>query len=200
MAWEGPEPFDSSSVIMTMRTQKTQPKRRRKRRLNELRSMLFGRPLNARKSNHLSKLDSKLNEALVASLASLEHEAGQCASFEQSYVEWMSLVNQPPSFVAVQSKRAALMFAIYNDQAVKAHFAQTDPELVSDLCTRILPLILPAFIAAMASSPCQLVAAVATLAELWPQEPMGMPSLLAKDNPQTQDEGDVSVPEDPVRA
>jgi hypothetical protein len=49
-------------------------------------------------------------------------------------------------------------------------FAALEPELVADLTERVLPLVVPPFVAGMAQNPDALVVAALTLLDSWPGE------------------------------
>jgi hypothetical protein len=55
---------------------------------------------------------------------------------------------------------------------VRRHYAEAEPELVADLERRVLPAVVPAFLAGMAQRPEGLVVLTSALCTMW-REPMG---------------------------
>ena len=135
-----------------------------------LRTLLFGTPLAPRGEGDVETLVEELNACLRGVLALLETEVGPCAPLEQAKLEWGRLIEMDADFCGVAARRAALIFALHTLEAVRLHFAAEEPELVADLEQRVLPMVVPAFLAGMAQKPEALVLLTATLAELWPGE------------------------------
>ena len=135
-----------------------------------LRTLLFGTPLAPRHEGEVHTLVEELNACLRGVLVLLETEVGPCAPLDQAKLEWGRLIEMDADYCGVAARRAALIFALHTLEAVRRHFAAEEPELVADLQQRVLPMVVPAFLAGMAQKPEALVLLTATLAELWPGE------------------------------
>jgi len=135
-----------------------------------LRTLLFGTPLAPRGEGEVRALVEELNACLRGILVLLEAEVGPCAPLDQAKLEWGRLIEMDADFCGVAARRAALIFALHTLEAVRRHFAAEEPELVADLEQRVLPMVVPAFLAGMAQKPEALVLLTSTLAELWPGE------------------------------
>ena len=141
---------------------------------DELRGLLFGRPLLARERLQPAALANDLNACLRGAMLLLAEDVGECDALDQARLEWSRIIDLPPTGPGIAAKRAALLFALHKEPGVRESFAGSDPELVADLEKRVLPMAIPSFVAGMGQNPDALVALVCTLCELWPGEPMGM--------------------------
>ena len=141
---------------------------------DELRGLLFGQPLLARERLQPEALANDLNACLRGAMLILAEDVGECDALDQARLEWNRIVDMDPTVEGIAAKRAALLFALHREPGVRESFAGSDPELVSDLQDRVLPMAIPSFVAGMAQNPDALVALVCTLCELWPGEPLGM--------------------------
>ena len=150
------------------------------RRKDELRSLLFGGPLHKRERSDIDSLGMDLDACLRGVMLLLEEEVGDTGALGQARLEWDRVIDLPADSAGIACKRAALLFALHHEAAVREEFASSDLWLVRDLRDRILPMTIPKFVAGMAQCPDSLVLMVATLSELWPGEPMGMPTHLEK--------------------
>tara|TARA_B100000787_G_scaffold169723_1_gene161959 strand:- start:1682 stop:2149 length:468 start_codon:yes stop_codon:yes gene_type:complete len=141
---------------------------------DELRGLLFGKPLLARERLQPEALANDLNACLRGAMLILAEDIGECDALDQARLEWFRIVDMPATVHGIAAKRAALLFALHKEVGVRESFAGSDPELVADLEQRVLPMAIPSFVAGMSQTPDALVALVCTLCELWPGEPMGM--------------------------
>ena len=141
---------------------------------DELRGLLFGKPLLARERLQPESLANDLNACLRGAMLILAEDIGECDALDQARLEWFRIIDMPATVYGIAAKRAALLFALHKEVGVRESFAGSDPELVADLEQRVLPMAIPSFVAGMAQNPDALVALVCTLCELWPSEPMGM--------------------------
>ena len=141
---------------------------------DELRGLLFGKPLLARERLEPAALANDLNACLRGAILILAEDVGECDALNQARLEWHRIIDMAPTVHGIAAKRAALLFALHKEVGVRESFAGSDPELVNDLETRVLPMAIPSFVAGMGQNPDALVALVCTLCELWPGEPMGM--------------------------
>ena len=158
------------------------------RRKDELRSLLFGGPLHKREQFDIDSLGMDLDACLRGIMVLLEEEVGDTEALGQAKLEWERVIELPADSAGIACKRAALLFALHQEAAVREEFAATDRWLVRDLRDRILPMTIPKFVAGMAQNPESLVLMVATLSELWPGEAMGMPTYV-KESVGTADDG-----------
>ena len=139
-----------------------------------LKVLLFGTPLEGRGGGDVEMLVRDLNACLRGIMVLLSTEVGQCAPLDQAKLEWQRLIDLDADFSGVAARRAALIFALHTMEAVRVHFAADEPELVGDLEQRVLPIVVPAFLAGMAQKPEALVILTSTLSEMWRGEQMGI--------------------------
>ena len=145
------------------------------KRKDELRTLLFGDALHRRESEScIAELGADLDACLRGVMVLVKEEVGDCDALRQAQLEWERVVDLEPDYVGIACKRAALLFALHREPGVRDEFAHTDPWLVRDLAERVLPIAIPKFLAGMAQCPESLVVLVATLCELWPNEPMNV--------------------------
>jgi hypothetical protein len=137
-----------------------------------LSALLFGEPLNARSGQSVEVLGAELDRALRGVITLLGTEAGPSASYDQAALEWNRILQTPHDYQGIAARRAALLFALHTLPPVRRHYAQAEPELVNDLERRVLPAVVPAFLAGMAQRPEALVVLTSTLSSMW-REPMG---------------------------
>ena len=143
-------------------------------RRDQLRALLFGEPLTARERLYPEELGEELNACLRGVMLILAEEVGECDALDQARLEWSRIISMEADYAGLAAKRAALLFALHREEAVRECFVRSDPELLEDLRDRVLPMTIPSFLAGMGQSPDALVALVTLLVELWPDEPMGM--------------------------
>ena len=140
---------------------------------SSLRTLLFGAPLHGRGPADVDALVAELNACLRGVLDLLAVEIGPCPSLDQATLEWRRLIDAPGGFEGVAVRRAALLFALHLMEAVRVHFAVDEPELVADLEARVLPVVVPGFLAGMAQKPEALVILTSTMCEMWQGVPLG---------------------------
>ena len=137
-----------------------------------LRTILFGEPLSTREGKSLSALGSELDRTLRGVIALLGREVGPSAALDQAALEWRRILASEHDYQGIAARRAALLFAIHTLPPVREHFARDEPELVGDLERRVLPAVIPSFLAGMAQRPEGLVVMTSMLCHAW-REPMG---------------------------
>lgn len=137
-----------------------------------LSTLLFGEPLGTRGGLSVEALGAELDRALRAVVALLGREAGPSDAHNQAALEWGRILQSPRDYPGIAARRAALLFALHTLPAVRRHYAQAEPELVADLERRVLPAVVPAFLAGMGQRPEALVVLTSTLSTMW-REPMG---------------------------
>ena len=143
-------------------------------RRDHLRALLFGSPLMARERLYPDALGEDLNACLRGVMVILAEEVGECDALDQARLEWSRIISLGADYAGLAAKRAALLFALHREEAVRECFVQSDRELLRDLRDRVLPMTIPSFVAGMGQNPDALVALVTLLVELWPDEAMGM--------------------------
>ena len=148
---------------------------------DQLRGLLFGKPLLTRERLNPEDLGDDLDACLRGVMLILTEEVGECDALDQARLEWNRIVEMEPDTAGLAAKRAALLFALHREDAVRASFVHSDPELIRDLRTRVLPMTIPSFVAGMGQNPDALVALVTMLCEMWPGEAMGMETLRERD-------------------
>ena len=79
----------------------------------------------------------------------------------------------PPSYQTVMAKRSALLFALKREPELRVHFAQSDPELVMDLATRVLPFLDPPFFSGMCQGCDGYVIFTMLMCDMFPCERLG---------------------------
>ena len=141
-------------------------------RRDQLRALLFGEPLTARERLYPEELGEELNACLRGVMLILAEEVGECDALDQARLEWSRIISMEADYAGLAAKRAALLFALHREEAVRECFVRSDPELLEDLRDRVLPMTIPSFLAGMGQSPDALVALVTLLVEL-PGEALG---------------------------
>jgi len=156
-----------------------------------LRNLLFGAPLCDRLSDERDPTTAELDTVLreLIEMLRVEH-GGENMSFRQAERELTDVLKMDGTAVgddgvaayvpelfdaAVACKRGVLLFAIWRDATIAERFCAADAALVSDLQTRVLPLVGPLFVANIGQRPDAFVAMCATMTTLWPGEPFCMP-------------------------
>ena len=132
-----------------------------------LSELLFGRPLSGRNANSLREACEQLDACLKGIQKLFEGEVGAGDHEVQATLEWTALIAIPPSQQACIAKRAALLVSLHTFAEVRQHFARSERELVIDLCKRVLPIVVPPFIADQCQSPEALVTTTMLLASCW---------------------------------
>lgn len=132
-----------------------------------LEALLFGEGISGRGLGSAEALASALDACLRGVAALLRREKPQSDALWQATIEWDQIVQMPASYEGIVAKRAALLFALYTLEEVGAHFARTEPELVRDLNGRVLPMLVPRFVAEMCQNPQFLVACACVLHTMW---------------------------------
>ncbi len=139
-----------------------------------LERLLFGVPLTENRADKTAEaaLGADLTACLRGVLELLAREVGPSSPLAQARLEWGRVLELPYDFEGIAARRAALLFALHTLPAVRWHFEQGEPVLVREL-ERLLPVLIPAFVAGMAQKPEALVILTSTLASMWQGEQMG---------------------------
>jgi hypothetical protein len=145
-------------------------------RMQPLSTLLFGQPLSQRGEDNAAEvaaLGRSLDRVLRGAIDLLGRETGEgTEAFAQAKMEWENVLASEHDYAGIAARRAALLFALHTLPPVRRHYAQAEPELVNDLERRVLPAVVPAFLAGMAQRPEALVVLTSTLSSMW-REPMG---------------------------
>ena len=135
--------------------------------------LLFGTPVHARKHEGADEAIQGLDPALRGIAEVIGRELGTSEPVVQAILEWQRVVELPLDFAGVQAKRAGLLFALWREADVREHYRKQCPGLVADLESRVLPLVMPPFVANQAQSADVLVVLVSTLVSMWGPEDLG---------------------------
>ncbi len=142
--------------------------RTRARRMTfTLRELLFGKPLSDRGEGDVAELDEELSACMHGVQDLFLTEVGEGEALQQAVLEWGRVSEHGASFQSIAAKRAALLFALHVFAEVRDHFRATDAELVADLEGRVLPLLMPRFVAELGQTPEALVVCTSLLVQLW---------------------------------
>lgn len=139
-----------------------------------LSDLIFGSQLHTRAGPEGDRGVYGLDPAVRGVAAVLKRELGpDDPPCSQALLEWGRISELPLDYDGVAARRAALLFALWREPDVQDHYRRSEPELVDDLCTRILPLVCPRFLANQAQSPDVLVAMVSVLWSMWDAGDLG---------------------------
>lgn len=142
----------------------------------ELGDMLFGKAITLRGAAVCDDEDlgDELDSCLLAVMDVLERDTDEHSeALEQAKLEWSRVVEMEADYCGIASKRAALLFAMWREPAVMTFFEDSDPDLGRDLRERVLPLVMPSFVAGMAQRPDALIVMVSVLCQMWAGESLG---------------------------
>ncbi len=146
---------------------------------SHLYNILFGTPLSYRTQvdDQVDATILQLDEALQGMLDVIERELGPSDAATQAMAEWERVIDLPgTSYANVAAKRAAFMFSLWQEKDVRNHYinkSSKDAELVDLLGNRILPLVMPRFIANLAQMPESLVMMTSILTDMWDPQDLG---------------------------
>lgn len=133
----------------------------------ELRTLMLGAPLGT--SRDATRLDAL--QPYVAGVQALVRETyGDGPEAAQAASELDAVVAAPPDYVGVAAQRALVLFACHREPAVAAHF---DDAYGRDMARRVLPFVVPRFLARQCQTPDAFVLLSLVLAEMWPGERLG---------------------------
>ena len=110
--------------------------------MQPLSTLLFGKPLTTRGEDsdaEVVALGRSLDRILGGVMDLLGRETGETEAYAQAKREWGLLLGAEYNYAGIAARRAALLFALHALEPVRTHFARREPELVSDLETRVLP-------------------------------------------------------------
>ena len=113
----------------------------------------------------------ELDEALAKASASTRRRLGQSTEVTTALAALDRLIAQPDSPEGLIAKRAFLAYVVHKDPDLRAHMATSDRD--RDLCTRVLPLHVPVFVADFAQRPLEFLAALSTTLFLFATNDLG---------------------------
>jgi hypothetical protein len=145
-----------------------------------LRNLLFGSPFSDRGSGD-SAVDPAVSQHLdcfldqVVELLRDEH-GDDSRAFRQAERELADVRQMPIDCPhAVACKRGIILYALWKEASFRERFRESDAMLLDDLCTRVLPVVGPAFVANLGQRPDTFVALCAVLTLMWSEEPLRTP-------------------------
>lgn len=134
--------------------------------------MLLGQPLN--QNPETRSTCTELNESLEGVMGLVKQVYGDTGARRQATVELRSLLEFPPCRDGIICRRAALLFALYQEPEVADYYAaQGDGGYAKDLRDRVLPFVVPRFMRYSGQSPDAFVVLAAVLSEMWRGEKLG---------------------------
>jgi hypothetical protein len=138
-----------------------------------LRDALFGSSIAGRKER--DDATPRLDAILRGLVPLLRRELRDSEATDQAILELNRVINLPlTSYMPVQAKRAAVLYAIWQEPDVQQHFRRRgEAALVDDLCSRVLPLVFPLFVANQCQSPHAAVVMTLVIQSMWAGSDIG---------------------------
>jgi hypothetical protein len=138
-----------------------------------LRDALFGSRIAHRKGGDEATV--RLDCILQGLMDVLRRELGDSEATDQAILELGRVIAlSTKDHMSVQAKRAAVLYALWQEPDVQEHFRQRgEAALVDDLCTRVLPMVMPRFVACQCQTPDAAVVMTAVLHSMWAEEDIG---------------------------
>jgi hypothetical protein len=114
----------------------------------------------------------RLDAILEGLIDVLRRELGDTEATEQAVLEMGRVIKLPlQEYTAVQAKRAAVLYALWQERDVQEHFRQRgEADLVDDLCSRVLPMVMPRFVANQCQVPDAAVVMTMVMHAMWSEE------------------------------
>jgi hypothetical protein len=138
-----------------------------------LRDALFGSRIADRRGR--DGTTERLDCILKGVVPVLRRELGDSEATDQAILELGRVIAlSTKDHMSVQAKRAAVLYALWQEPDVQEHFRQRgEAALVNDLCTRVLPLVMPRFVACQCQTPDAAVVTTAVLHSMWAEGDIG---------------------------
>ena len=135
-----------------------------------LHDALFGSSIAGR--SECDTATPRLDAILKGLLRVLRRELGDSEATDQAVLELGRVIKLPLSdHMAVQAKRAAVLYALWKERDVQEHFRQRgEAALVDDLCSRVLPMVMPRFVANQCQVPDAAVVMTMVINAMWSDE------------------------------
>ena len=137
--------------------------------------LLFGSEISKRSEHTGDESVRDLRECIGMCIETMKRRMGDSPAAEDAVIEWENVLR----FVDGRSRRGAhvlragLLLFLFRESSVASYFARREPGLVRDLTERVLPLLMPRFLANMAQSPDVLVTSVFMVCTMWDGVPIG---------------------------
>lgn len=111
----------------------------------------------------------RLNDILEGLPEVIVRQLGNTEASGQAILELNRVIELPTTTpMAVYAKRAAVLYALWREPDVQEHFRSTgEGALVDDLVLRVLPLVMPKFVAAQCQTPDALVVSAVVMHTMW---------------------------------
>ena len=140
-----------------------------------LSTLLFGETVSRRSEEKGDESVEDLVRCVKMCVETTRRRMGDTCAMQNSAMEWENVTKtvNPRCLRGAHALRAGLLLFLHREPAVAFHFARKEPGLVEDLKERVLPLIMPRFLANMAQSPDVLVTSVTMLCLMWDGVPIG---------------------------
>ncbi len=140
-----------------------------------LRALLMGTPMGDREEE--DRVVDALNSSLLGVVDLLPRVYGDNEPCRQAVLETGAIVDMDASKECVACKRAMLLYALYNEPDVRAHWARRREDgsaaLARDLSTRVLPFIVPRFFKESCQVPEAFVLLALVMSDMWAGEQLG---------------------------
>ena len=144
-----------------------------------IRRLILGKPLAEREGGEGGEggegCDDELSEQLrrhSVGLSSLILKTyGTTEAATSASLDVADLAKLPDNVECIVALRATLLMALYKEPEVQSYFG--NDACAADLATRVLPLIVPAFLKDSCQRPDSFVALAAVLSEMWAGEVLG---------------------------
>lgn len=153
-----------------------------------LHDALFGSRIAVRRER--DETVERLNEILEALPEVIVRQLGKTEASGQAILELNRVIELPTTTqMAVYAKRAAVLYALWREPDVQEHFRSTgEGALVDDLVSRVLPLVMPKFVAAQCQTPDALVVSAAVMHTMWDGQDLKLSPPHLKSAPRQDDE------------
>jgi len=140
-----------------------------------LHDALFGTKISNRSDGDSDTAITRLDAILKGLLHVLKRELGDNEATDQAILEMSRVIKLPlTEYMAVQAKRAVVLYALWQERDVQEHFRMRgEAALVDDLCKRVLPMIMPKFVANQCQGPDAAVISTMIMHKMWAAEDIG---------------------------
>ena len=138
-----------------------------------LHDALFGSRIADRKGS--DQATARLDAILAGLIGVLRRELGDSEATDQAVLELGRVIKLPTTeHMAVQAKRAAVLYALWQEKDVQEHFSRRgEAALVDDLCSRVLPMVMPRFVANQCQVPDAAVVMTMVMHTMWHGQDIG---------------------------
>lgn len=139
--------------------------------------LLFGSEIVNRSEEEGDESVQDLETCIGMCIETVRMELGDSCAAEDAATEWENVLRfvDAKNLRGAHVLRAGLLIFLCREPAIALHFARREPGLVKDLTERVLPMLMPRFLANMAQSPDVLVTSVLMMCLMWDGVPIGAP-------------------------